>query len=182
MIATSRMTRGEIEIAGWALGANALGFLVVRLQRGLPSLGDNYFCRFGYGEGHRLVDSYPLKRVALGLRPAGPFGVRRQVGPLVLVDAPWSPAISFVVQAVGLGVRNSLTSRQELTRRNRIDQFGTHWSVYTGVRSLRLTEGRSASQSVAPASRRVPVSDRGTLGGLSQSVSQFGFAGSSTSL
>jgi hypothetical protein len=30
--------------------------------------------------------------------------------------------------------------------------------------------------------RRIPVSDRGTFGGLSQSVSQFGFAGSATSL
>jgi hypothetical protein len=29
---------------------------------------------------------------------------------------------------------------------------------------------------------QIPVTDRGTLGGLSQSVSQFGFAGSSTSL
>jgi len=34
----------------------------------------------------------------------------------------------------------------------------------------------------APARARVAVSDRGTLGGLTQFATQFGFAGSTTSL
>jgi hypothetical protein len=47
---------------------------------------------------------------------------------------------------------------------------------------LKAGVGRLRSGDLGLPSRRIPVSDRGTFGGLSQSVSQFGFAGSATSL
>src|SRR5713101_7532345 len=56
----------------------------------------------------------------------------------------------------------------------------------TGMpRCVLYWEGRSRTvvfRRLGSRAGRIPVSDRGTFGGLSQSVSQFGFAGSTTSL
>ena len=57
------------------------------------------------------------------------------------------------------------------------DQSRTDRSILEG--QVRKDCGAGASFQGA---RRIPLSDLGTFGGLSQSVSQFGFAGSTTSL
>jgi hypothetical protein len=55
---------------------------------------------------------------------------------------------------------------------------GGSWVSFTTLRLILKALGRSAPARKA----RLAVSDRGTLGGLTQFITQFGFAGSTISL